>query len=30
VHAYLAGRLWLVYHVIGKRAGMVYVWQRSA
>jgi len=30
VHAYLAGRLWLVYHVIGKLAGMVYVWQRSA
>jgi hypothetical protein len=30
VHAYLAGRLWPIYHLIGKLSGMVYVWRRSA
>ncbi len=30
VKAYLAGRLWPVYHAIGKLAGVVYVWQRRA
>ncbi len=28
VRAYLAGRLWPVYHAIGKLVGVVYVWKR--
>jgi SAM-dependent methyltransferase len=30
VKAYVAGRLWPVYHAIGKLAGVVYVWRRNA
>ena len=30
VTAYIAGRLWPVYHAIRKLAGMVYVWKRGA
>jgi SAM-dependent methyltransferase len=30
VDAYRAGRLWPVYHAIGKLAGRVYIWRRSA
>ncbi|HJU37457.1 MAG TPA: class I SAM-dependent methyltransferase [Gaiellaceae bacterium] len=30
VNAYAAGRLWPIYHAIGKLAGVVYVWQGHA
>jgi SAM-dependent methyltransferase len=30
VNAYVAGRLWPIYHAIGKLAGVVYVWGRDA
>jgi SAM-dependent methyltransferase len=30
VRAYLAGRLWPVYHAIGKLSGVVFVWKHSA